>query len=228
MGKQPARTASKEKRSEIRSSEKRSKEIRREEQRQRAIEEQQRIARRKRLTLASVGAGAILVIALFIYALHLISLSNQTTAAAPVNPSYPAVDGISCDASEQLAYHIHVHLSMYIDGQPVSLPAQIGIAPDGSCYYWLHTHDTTGVIHIESPTQHIYTLGNFFDIWNTYFQQLGFPTQLSDQNGWTVYVNGQPYKGDFRQIPLNAHTLITMGYNSPGIKPDITYNWGDL
>ncbi len=224
MAKQPVRTPSKGTRKE--------EQQRRAEATQkrnaRALAAQKQKVRKQRLTGIGIGVGVVAIVALFALILHFINLSNQTAAATPVNPSYPAVDGISCDASEQLVYHIHVHVSLYINGQPVSIPAQVGIASDGSCYYWLHTHDTTGIIHIESPTQHTYTFGNFLDIWNGYFNQLGFPTQLSDSSGWTVYVNGKLYTGDFRNIPLNAHTLITMGYNSPGIKPDTTYNWNGL
>jgi hypothetical protein len=110
----------------------------------------------------------------------------------------------------------------------VQIPANIGIASDQSCFYWIHVHDTSGVLHIEAPTQKIYTLGNFLNIWNTAFSQMNYPVQLATSAGWTVYVNGKSYTGDFGNIPLNAHTLITMGYNSPNITPDITYNWGSL
>ncbi len=39
---------------------------------------------------------------------------------------------------------------MYIDGNKMPVPAQVGIAPDSSCLYWLHTHANDGVIHIEA------------------------------------------------------------------------------
>src|SRR5918911_4626688 len=75
-----------------------------------------------------------------------------------------SIDGISCQ-SEMLNYHIHAHLTLYKDGKPVPLPANVGIpysqAIGGQhyCLYWLHTHDASGVIHIESPTPRLYTLG---------------------------------------------------------------------
>ncbi|MDQ6661906.1 MAG: hypothetical protein M3Z24_13210, partial [Chloroflexota bacterium] len=58
--------------------------------------------------------------------------------------------------------------------------------------------------------------------------QSNYISQLASASGWTTYVNGQPYKGDFHSIPLQAHTLITLAYNSPNVKPDTTYNWGNL
>ena len=153
---------------------------------------------------------------------------NQPQTETIVNPSYPPVDGIYCDALEQTVYHIHVHLSIYINGKLSPLPQNTGIASDGSCYYWLHTHDTTGVIHIESPTQKDYSLGNFFDEWSTNFSSLGYPSQLALTAGWQIWVDGKPYTGDFHNIPLTAHKLITMAYNSPGVKPDTTYAWNGL
>src|SRR5579859_2509976 len=116
-------------------------ERRREEQRQHA--EQLRVARNKRITLIGSILGAVLVVGLVAWLVYLVS--NQGSAAATAasnnagaNASYPAVNGVTCDSSEQLVYHVHAHLSMYINGQPVALPQQIGIAPDGSCFYWLH------------------------------------------------------------------------------------------
>ncbi len=75
------------------------------------------------------------------------------------------VDGITCGPTEQLAYHIHTHLAVFDKGRLYSLPAGIGIpgstaqqtsqgpvAVGGQCIYWLHTHTSDGIIHIESPT----------------------------------------------------------------------------
>ena len=100
-------------------------------------------------------------------------------APAATTTQGATVDGVQCAPIEQLVYHIHAHLQVYVDGQPRALPAAIGMVgpvseqtPYGpfygaqQCYYWLHTHASDGVIHIESPSVRIYTLGNFFDEWN--------------------------------------------------------------
>lgn len=175
----------------------------------------------RRIIIAIISALVVVALGVTIY---LLSLPGSSTAHSD-NPNYPPVDGIACQSSEQLAYHIHVHLTMYVNGQPFALPAQIGIASDQSCYYWLHTHDSTGVIHIESPTQKTYTLGEFFQEWSTRFPQIQYPTELDSTTGWQVYVNGKPFTGDFHNIKLEEHKLITLAYNSPGIKPDTTYPW---
>jgi len=80
------------------------------------------------------------------------------------------VDGIRCDASEQVAYHIHSHLLVFVNGEAHSLPYGIGlVAPVANKtganafatatrgYYWVHVHAGDGIILIESPTQQTYS-----------------------------------------------------------------------
>jgi hypothetical protein len=132
------------------------------------------------------------------------------------------VDGISCQSSEQLLFHIHAHLAVYVDGIQEIIPAGIGIGTPlefedgfvvgGSCFSWLHTHDETGVIHIESPIQRVYTLGNFFDIWG---QPLS-ANQVGPQKGVvTAFLNGTPYSGDVTDIPLLGHNVVQLDVGDP-------------
>ncbi len=179
-----------------------------------------------RITLFSFLGTGILILAAIVGVV--IYNQHQPQTETIVNSAYPPVDNIYCDALEQTVYHIHAHVSIYINGSLSPIPQNVGIATDGSCYYWLHTHDTTGVIHIESPTQKDYTLGNFFDEWSANFSSLGYPTELASTTGWQIWVDGKPYSGDFHNITLTAHKLITMAYNSPGVKPDTVYAWNGL
>jgi hypothetical protein len=131
------------------------------------------------------------------------------------------IDGISSNNTEQLVFHIHAHLAMYVNGTQKLLPYGIGIVPPyqlqstpvgpfvggGSKFYWLHTHDESGVVHIESPTQETFTLGQFFDEW---MQPLG-PNQVGPDNGKVIsYVNGKVFTGNPRDIPLAAHNVIQL------------------
>lgn len=204
---------------------------RREEDRRRE-EERLRKKRNNRIIWISSIIAIILVIAGTAFAIaHNNSTTGSTSLRTPTTifPAYPEIDNnVECDAGEQLAYHIHSYLVIYINGKQSLLPANTGIASDGTCYYWLHTHDTSGVIHEESPDSRTFILGNFFDEWEQVFSSLGYPSQLDSTTGWTVWVNGQPYTGNFRNIPLKAHTIITMAYNSPDVKPVTSYNWNGL
>jgi hypothetical protein len=135
------------------------------------------------------------------------------------------VDGVACNTGEQLAYHIHAHLAVYVNGQPRTIPYGIGIkqpvaeqtssgpfVSQGDCFYWIHVHDLSGVIHIESPTPRTYTLGQFFALWG---QPLS-STQVGPASGTvTAFVNGSPYHGDPVSIPLEAHQMIQLDVGTP-------------
>lgn len=187
----------------------------------RRTKEPQRAATPKRLTpLVAVTAIVLALAGLIVFRF----IERQ----GPVNSAYPPVGKISCDEGEHADFHIHAHLTLYLNGQKVALPAGIGIAPDNSCIYWLHTHNTDGVIHIEAPSGSAFTLKSFLDIWSNHFQSLGYPGELNQTAGWQVSVDGKPFSGDFHAIPLHAHTLITLAYNSPGIQPETSFNWNGL
>jgi hypothetical protein len=163
-------------------------------------------------------------------------------AAAPLADTATAatgqpVDQISCRTGEQTLFHIHAHLAVFVNGKARRIPAAIGIAgaqvqqtpngpyiATGPCFYWLHTHAADGIIHIESPVQRTYTLGNFFDEWG---QPLG-PAQAGSATGRVVALyNGQVYQGNPRDIPLTAHAQIQLEIGTPLITPQpVTFSAG--
>jgi hypothetical protein len=75
------------------------------------------------------------------------------------------IDGVICPTSED--YHIHSMVSIYRDGTRLAVPKDIGLV---GCTYELHTHDATGVVHVETTAQKTFTFGQFFEVWN---QSLG-------------------------------------------------------
>jgi hypothetical protein len=126
-------------------------------------------------------------------------------------PNMTMVDGIRCDTMEFTMFHIHAHLDIFIDGKPFKVPSQIGIDPEGRCLYWLHTHDDSEIIHIESPVERQFTIGNFIDIWNRTFNN----TQLFDTNptiALSMFVNGAKVPTDtgLRNVNINAHDEIAL------------------
>lgn|SRR6266702_7361139 len=153
----------------------------------------------------------------------------QMQAMLAFNAAHPPINGVTCDTMEQGGYHIHAHLTIYVNGQHVTVPKGIGIAPDGSCFYWLHTHTSDGIIHIEAPQkQHNEALDDFLTIWHDGFAGLGFPTALNQQTGWKIYVNGKPFSGVVTsplhtEVPLVSHDAVTLEYGSPNPLPDSFY-----
>jgi hypothetical protein len=89
-----------------------------------------------------------------------------------------------CLGQEYTSLHVHPWLRIWINTgngiSNVTIPSAVGIltpgytttptgvqaVSSGSCYEPMHTHDNSGIIHIESSSNsNQYTLGNFFDIW---------------------------------------------------------------
>lgn len=133
------------------------------------------------------------------------------------------VDGIPCESQEAVQLHVHSHLSLFVHGKQVQIPALIGMAPSptGGCLYWIHTHDASGLIHVEAgsvsaPQGGPFTLGDFFDIWGMPLSR----TQVATFQGpVTAYVNGALYTGNLADIPLRAHQVITLEVGTPLVPP---------
>lgn len=134
------------------------------------------------------------------------------------------VDGITCSPGMAVNYHVHAHLAIVYNGQWLTLPQHIGLP--ASCDYEMHTHDHTGIIHIEAPTVKNYTLGNFFDIW-------GEPLTNTNVAGITgdvvAYINdngeSRRYMGDLRAIELTSHRDVTLQIGTPPVSTLATYSW---
>jgi hypothetical protein len=111
-----------------------------------------------------------------------------------------------------MVLHIHPHLNVTVDGKHLTVPALIGIETslwkDHSLDKYegmagmapLHTHDASGIIHVESSVKRNYTLGEFLNIWGGL-----------DLNGKTVKstVDGKPIS-DFRNHVLKDREQINL------------------
>ncbi len=144
---------------------------------------------------------------------------GDTSAGGQGSP----VDGIACQASEGVELHVHAHLALFVNGAQIGIPKAIGFAPEppSGCLYWLHTHDESGIIHVESPQLTApsgapFSLGMLFDIWG---QPLSVNQVATYKGKVTAYVNGSQYSGDFRTIMLVAHQQIVLEVGSPVVKP---------
>ncbi|MGN6083588.1 hypothetical protein [Trinickia sp.] len=143
---------------------------------------------------------------------------------APAGGSGADVDGLACSPNMVTNYHVHAHLAIIYNGQWLTLPEHIGMT--SSCYYEMHTHDHTGIIHIEAPDVKPYTLGQFFDIWGEPLTS----TNVAGLSGNVVaYINdngeARRYMGDLRTIALTSHRDITLQIGTPAVSTLATYSW---
>lgn len=119
---------------------------------------------------------------------------------------------------EGAAMHIHQNVSIFIDGERVSVPQNIGIA---GFFSPIHTHDATGIVHVEAPFVADFSLGHFFDVWGVRFTNECIGTYCENESKQLrVYVNGEEYTGDFRTLTLKSHDVYAIVYGAlPGNIP---------
>ena len=146
----------------------------------------------------------IAIIAAIVAILAVVSYKLDNTKAS----DFPLVDGIECDTTEYTVFHVHAHLDIFVNGHPLIIPAYVGIESN-KCLYWLHTHTPDGIIHIESPQERGFTIGQFFDIWQS------TSTGLPQNEEPIIYVNGQVVTTTLKDTPLHAHDEIVLVYGTP-------------
>jgi len=116
-------------------------------------------------------------------------------------------------SEEGNALHIHQHLDIFVEGKPLTVPKDIGIDYDARFISPLHTHDRTGIIHVESNEVRDFTLGQFFDVWGVRFTKEcvgGYCAKGSDK--LQVFSNGKLVNGDPRNLVLTSHQEIAIVY----------------
>ncbi|MGH7683118.1 MAG: hypothetical protein ACREMT_02135, partial [Vulcanimicrobiaceae bacterium] len=167
---------------------------------------------------------------------------------------------IPCTAAMPTNYHVHFFVGIYSGGSEVEIPAGVGMInpgpqdpsssppnqiPTWTCAYRIHTHDASGMIHLENDTptcgsaqgatgpctMSIYNFGNFLDVWGVSLNAnnvgpLSGPVQIYTQSTTPQYCTSvctvpsstlSLYTGDPRAIPLYSHTVvwILVGTNTP-------------
>ena len=126
------------------------------------------------------------------------------------NPSLVFVAGtnVAClpNGHANIATHIHPELSIVVDGEPEVIPADIGIT--STCMPEIHTHDTSGAVHVETTTHarlQELTFADFFDVW-------GQPAEREGYN-LTILFNGETAES-ITEVPLEDHSQIQLIYTS--------------
>ena len=121
---------------------------------------------------------------------------------------------------EGTVLHIHQHLDVYVNGRHVPVPALIGIDETAGFLTTLHTHDDTGIIHVESPTEASYSLGQFFAVWGLPLSDRCIST-LCTGGGKQLkaWVNGVPVTANPTRIVLASHQEIVVAYGTAAQMP---------
>jgi hypothetical protein len=140
---------------------------------------------------------------------------EQTTLGKPNWPEGSGtgspIDGVKCLVTED--YHIHGMVSIYRDGTRLALPAAIGLV---GCSYELHTHDSSGVVHVETSVKTKFTFGQFFEVWG---QPLGASNVGGISGTVKFYIIDNetvtPYTGNPADIEITPHRELAIVIGTP-------------
>jgi len=186
---------------------------------------------------AAVGAGAVVVIAAIVLGVILLrdngssSSKSQANVAsynhlpgvrktkAPWPPEYQFLAdrlpplGLTTLPQEAVNTHYHSHLDIFVNGKKVRVPALIGINTGAQYLTQLHTHDTRGVIHVESPKANDhFSLGQFLAEWGVFLNSRCIGAYC---NGLKWYVNGKLQAGNPQRYTLQSHDEIAIVVGKP-------------
>ena len=118
---------------------------------------------------------------------------------------------INIGSHSNLAMHIHPNIEIVIDGQKELIPANIGISP--GVMRPIHTHDSSGEIHVEGPCERTFSLGDFFDVWNREFSSEGIFGNSAENGTLTVTVDGEE-NVQYESLVLRDGQNILIEYDS--------------
>ena len=157
------------------------------------------------------------------------SLPGVRKTKAPWPPEYANLAdrlqplGLSQLSAEQLAFHIHQHLDIFVNGKrvPGGVPQYIGIN-DNAYLTELHTHTADGLIHVESARKVDYTLGQFFAEWGVFLNSRCVGAYC---NGLKWYVNGVRQTGNPQNLVLKDHEEIALVVGKPPKTIPKTFAW---
>jgi hypothetical protein len=155
------------------------------------------------------------------------------TTKAPWAPEYSflaqRLSELNFPDQSDIGYHVHAALFVYVDGKQITVPANIGIDPQGRFIAALHTHDTSGVVHMEATKPYPFTLGEFINVWGIDFSDTNLGAYHAG-NGKVLqlWVNGKQVS-DPVNYKMKPHDVMILGYGKPGSFPTKkSFNFGDL
>lgn len=179
-------------------------------------------------SLAGVGLVTVIVVVLAValggggkagpaHRVDFSQVPNLQTGSAPWSNGVAGLQDrllpahLNALGAEGTTKHIHMHLDLYVNGKKVPVPQFVGIY-DNSFLTELHTHDASGIIHLESPKSKNFTLGQFFAEWGV---RLSASCIGSYCGALHWYLDGKPQAGHPADLVLQRHQEIVIASGTP-------------
>ena len=170
-------------------------------------------------------------VAIALVAVAAVALVGIYFVASPylTGPPFPTITGESY-------IHVHPYLTIDIEGTNVTIPGDVGLVNAGTALEPVHTHDSSGVLHIElsraDASSHNYTLGDFFTIWNYTARSAG-ASERPSLDGRALSVEFSPsdilgFRGNSTyqvRLFVDGHDCASSTYS---LCPTSSAQWGSL
>jgi len=145
--------------------------------------------------------------------------SNLTLNTGPApwpnpDPVADRIAGLPSSSTESLTVHYHSHVDIFVNGQPEPVASSIG-REDQSLFSPLHTHATSGLIHIEAPEDQHFTVEMLFTEWGVRLTNDCIGGYCSPDTKLEAYVDGTRYTRPISTIVLEKGEEIAIVIGSP-------------
>lgn len=119
-------------------------------------------------------------------------------------------------------FHQHALVRIYQDGLLVPMAEFLGLDRKRKVYAGLHTHDASGVIHLEADRPFTATLGDLFAMWNVAFgpDRMG-ALRSGDGRELRVHVNGQRVEDPAAHV-IRKDDVIVIAFDDGEQELDLT------
>jgi hypothetical protein len=153
-----------------------------------------------------------------------VALPGELTTKAPwhANAARSAARATALGLpAEGTTMHEHADVQIFVHGQSEPIPTDIGIDVPNGTIQSIHTHDDTGLVHLESSESREFTLGEFFGVWGVRFTPSCLGAYCNDGNNrLQVFVDGDEVTDNLRDVQLDDQTVIVVTYGTAAELPD--------
>ena len=132
------------------------------------------------------------------------------------------IGGLVCRGAGGGEHRVGAHVELFAHRRVVVVPAGIGMAPplrahgayvrSARCSYAVRTREPTGLLELDlSTAPRPITVGDLFAIWGQPLsgtRLAGF--RAPPGTGVAAYLDGRPWRGDPRAMPLRRHAVIVL------------------
>ncbi len=162
---------------------------------------------------------------------HQVGVDNWPNGNTATGGQGATVNGIQCLVNMPETYHVHTHVSIFLNGVAQAVPGNIGIvrSVDPDCFYTIHTHDKSGKIHVESDAPGLFTLGQLFAVWGQPLTN----TNLAGYTGLPITIYSTDagvvteVESNWDAIELRSHREITIVIGTP-ITEIPNFTWSSM